>query len=187
MECIKQNNSVGVEIGVTRDKHLCTESMGEQKKSGRLILVAIDESEEGINALQWAVNNLLTSQDRVILIHAQRNPASPLATASPVFMVPVDVLKMLEKDVKKSTEKIFARATDICKAKNVNPEMEARIGDAKEVICKAAKKYNPDLLIVGSHGSGVLKRVFLGSLSDYCVTHLQCPVVVVRPQKNKGH
>jgi len=73
-------------------------------------------------------------------------------------MVPVDVLTMLENDIKKSTEKILAKATEICKAKNVNPETEARTGDAKEVICKAAKKYNPDMLVVGSHGYGALKR-----------------------------
>lgn len=59
--------------------------------------------------------------------------------------------------------------------------MEARIGDAKEVICKAAKKYNPDLLVVGSHGSGVLKRycwrnspLFATLRSAYAKQNKQC-------------
>jgi len=161
--------------------------MEEQKRSNRLVLVAVDETNESFNALQWALNNLMTSQDKIILIHAQRTPTSPLANGSPGFMVPIDVLKILENDVKKSTEKILAKATEICKAKNVNPETEAYTGNAREVICNAAKTYKPDMLVLGSHGYGALKRVVLGSVSDYCVHHVQCPVVVVKSQKNKAH
>jgi len=161
--------------------------MEEQSGSSRFVLVAIDESEESVNALQWALNNLITSQDKIILIHAQRSPISHLATGSPGFMVPTDVTMILEKDIKKSTEKILGKATEICKARNVNPKTEAHTGDAREVICDAAKKYNPDMLVLGSHGYGAVKRVVLGSVSDYCIHHVQCPVVVVKPQKNKAH
>jgi nucleotide-binding universal stress UspA family protein len=186
MDCIEENNLMaGVKIGVETNS-CAMESMEEQNKSGRLILVAVDDREESINALQWAVNNLFTSQDRVILIHAQRTPISAFATGSPVFMVPVNVVMMLENDMKKSADKILAKATEICKAKNVNPETVARTGDAKEVICKVARKYNPDMLVVGGHGYGALKRVVLGSVSDYCVHNAQCPVVVVKSQKNNG-
>jgi len=163
------------------------ESMDEQKKSSRLFLVAIDETQESINALQWAIDSLFTLHDRIILIHAQRTAISTLVTGSPGFMVPEEVLKMLENDIKKSTEKILAKAMEICKAKMVTPETEAHTGDAREVICDAAKKYNPDMLVLGSHGYGALKRVVLGSVSDYCVHHVQCPVVVVKPKKNKAH
>jgi hypothetical protein len=91
--------------------------MEEQKKSSKLIWVAIDDS---ITILQWALNNLLASQDRVILIMLSAIQFPPLATGSPIFMVPVDVLMMLENDIKKSKEKILAKATEICKAKNVS-------------------------------------------------------------------
>ena len=35
-------------------------------------------------------------------------------------MVPLDVQKMLEKDIKKSTERILERAMKICKDKDVS-------------------------------------------------------------------
>eukprot|EP00253_Pinus_taeda_P000147 PITA_00147 len=161
------------------------ESIEEHGKSSRLVLVAIDESEESVNALHWALNNVLTSQDRIILIHAQRPPNSLFAARRPGFMVPADVLKTFENDVKKSTEKILAEATEICKAKNLTVETEAYTGDAREVICNAAQTYNPDMLVIGSHGYGALKRVVLGSVSDYCVHYVQCPVVVVKPRMIK--
>jgi len=37
-----------------------------------------------------------------------------------------------------------------------------------------------DLLIVGIHSQSGLKRMILGSVSEYCIQHLPCPVVVVK-------
>merc|ERR1711915_796033 len=114
------------------------ESKEEQEKSGNLILVAIDDDEGSVYSLQWALNNLSTSHDRIILIHAQR-PTKTIFAA-------VEVLRMLEDDAKKATEKLMAKATEICKAKSLTPKTLVQHGDAREVICNAVKKYNPDML-----------------------------------------
>jgi nucleotide-binding universal stress UspA family protein len=37
-----------------------------------------------------------------------------------------------------------------------------------------------DLVVVGSHGHGEFVGMLLGSVSEYCVTHCHCPVVVIR-------
>ena len=37
-----------------------------------------------------------------------------------------------------------------------------------------------DLIVVGSHGHGEFVGVLLGSVSEHCVTHCNCPVVVIR-------
>jgi nucleotide-binding universal stress UspA family protein len=34
------------------------------------------------------------------------------------------------------------------------------------------------MLIIGSRGMGAFKRTFLGSVSDYCVHHCHCPVII---------
>ncbi|RCW39632.1 universal stress protein family protein [Halopolyspora algeriensis] len=38
-----------------------------------------------------------------------------------------------------------------------------------------------DLLVVGNRGHGTFTRALLGSVSQYCMHHAPCPVVVVRP------
>jgi nucleotide-binding universal stress UspA family protein len=45
-------------------------------------------------------------------------------------------------------------------------------------LLKAAQ--NADLLVVGSRGHGAFAGMLLGSVSEHCVAHSSCPVVVVR-------
>ena len=43
-----------------------------------------------------------------------------------------------------------------------------------------AMSSDAELLVIGSHGAGVLKELIMGSVSSYCVHHCKCPLVLVR-------
>ena len=53
-------------------------------------------------------------------------------------------------------------------------------GNPKEVILEEAKKWNADLIVVGSHGRRGFKRFLLGSVSEAVAMNAHCSVVVVR-------
>lgn len=59
-------------------------------------------------------------------------------------------------------------------------EQELRYGDAGPAICEVAAAMGADVVVVGSHGSGFVRRVLVGSVSQYVVRHSPCPVLVVR-------
>jgi len=54
-------------------------------------------------------------------------------------------------------------------------------GEPGPSIVEAAASEQVDLVIVGSHGRGAVKRFVLGSVSEYVVRRASCPVLVVRP------
>jgi nucleotide-binding universal stress UspA family protein len=53
--------------------------------------------------------------------------------------------------------------------------IEGHAAPVLEALSKTA-----DLVVVGSHGHGEFVGMLLGSVSEHCVTHCHCPVVVIR-------
>ena len=47
-------------------------------------------------------------------------------------------------------------------------------------IVELLEKFGSDLVVIGSHGHGRLRRFFRGSLTDEVVRHAHCPVLVVK-------
>lgn len=57
-------------------------------------------------------------------------------------------------------------------------------GVAVEEICRVASEYDPQLIVVGSHGWGAARRFFSGSVSTGLVHSAPCPVLVVRGRQD---
>lgn len=75
-----------------------------------------------------------------------------------------------------------ARASLESTAQALGGDAERRIefGDAASEICRVAEDDGFDVIVVGSHGSGFMKRVLIGSVSQHLLHHAPCPVLVVR-------
>jgi nucleotide-binding universal stress UspA family protein len=57
---------------------------------------------------------------------------------------------------------------------------EVLSGNVKEVILEEARRWDADLIVVGSHGRRGFKRFLLGSVSEAVAMNAHCSVVVVR-------
>jgi nucleotide-binding universal stress UspA family protein len=55
-------------------------------------------------------------------------------------------------------------------------------GDPAQVLLRIAR--NADYLVVGSGRKGPMKRLLAGSVSEFCVRHAACPVLVVPAPMN---
>jgi nucleotide-binding universal stress UspA family protein len=60
-----------------------------------------------------------------------------------------------------------------------------RTGEAAEEIVALAEEKGAGLVVVGSHGLGGIRRALIGSVSAAVVPHAHCPVMVVRPEKER--
>jgi nucleotide-binding universal stress UspA family protein len=57
---------------------------------------------------------------------------------------------------------------------------EVIAGHAEEIIIEVAKKWEADLIVLGSHGHSGLGRFLLGSVSQAVASHAPCSVEIVR-------
>lgn len=53
-------------------------------------------------------------------------------------------------------------------------------GDAREELCDYCELHGAAVLVMGSRGNTLLQRLFLGSVSQYCIHHAPCAVMVDR-------
>ncbi|AIF42610.1 universal stress protein [Virgibacillus sp. SK37] len=67
---------------------------------------------------------------------------------------------------------------------NITVLMEVIVGDPNEnpgkSICKFAEEQGIDLIIVGSRGLGNVKKIILGSVSNYVVQHSTSPILIMK-------
>lgn len=57
---------------------------------------------------------------------------------------------------------------------------ELRDGEPKSALLEAIREWQPDLVLVGSHGKSRLERFLLGSVSHALVSHAPCNVEIVK-------
>ncbi|XP_078445400.1 adenine nucleotide alpha hydrolases-like superfamily protein [Wolffia australiana] len=147
------------------------------------IAVAVDESEESIYALEWCFRHLLSakSQNTVILIYSRPPPPVYTSLDGTGVFVGDEVISIMEKYSKELAESVLERSKKIyLQYPNIKTEMKVGTGDARDVICDLVEKVGADLLVIGSHGYGFVKRALLGSVSDYCARNAKCPVLIVK-------
>jgi nucleotide-binding universal stress UspA family protein len=61
-----------------------------------------------------------------------------------------------------------------------------RMGQVDLEIVALAEELQADLIVMGSRGLGGVRRALMGSVSDSVVRHAHCPVLVVRPEKERA-
>lgn len=140
-------------------------------------MIAIDDGDCSLFAVEWAVSNLkpvILSGAELILFTAISNDYSGGNART------LDLIATIQEKQENFAIALLDRAKNLCAQCGVDSETVYEFGSPKEEICDAVDKYKIQLLVLGSHGKGSIRRAFLGSVSNYCVNNAKCPVMVVR-------
>ncbi|KAJ0246200.1 Universal stress protein PHOS32 [Hirschfeldia incana] len=169
-----------------------TPTAGARRKIG----VAIDLSEESAYAVRWAVDHYIRPGDAVVLLHV--SPTSVLFGAD-WGPLPLKTPSDQDQDQQPSQEDFDAftasKVADLAKPlKESGFPYKIHIvkdHDMRERLCLEIERLGLSAVIMGSRGFGAEKKRGsdgkLGSVSDYCLHHCVCPVVVVRfPDERDG-
>ncbi|XP_024992351.1 universal stress protein PHOS32-like isoform X2 [Cynara cardunculus var. scolymus] len=166
-----------------------TLTAGTQRK----VAIAVDLSDESAYAVNWAVQNYLRPGDAVILLHVRPTSVLYGADWGVVEASDADADSATDEESQQKLEDDFdafttTKANDLAKPL-VDSQINFKIHivkdhDMKERLCLEVERLGLSAVIMGSRGFGASRRTTkgqrLGSVSDYCVHHCVCPVVVVR-------
>ena len=146
----------------------------QETPAGPRIVAGVDGSDSSVSALRWAIRQAgLTGAavDAVIAWHYPDLAAAGYGMASVAYETP--------DDFREGAEKIVADAiSSVDPASDVAVSARVAQGHAAQVLLDASA--GASLLVVGSRGHGGFAEALLGSVSQHCVQHALCPVVVVR-------
>jgi nucleotide-binding universal stress UspA family protein len=134
------------------------------------IVVGVDGSPSSVAALGWAARQAEHTKGTIDAVTTWQWPTSygiglPLA---PDFL-PGDEAKTVLDGV---IEQVAAAHPGVAFTTQVIE------GAARLVLIERSK--GATLLVVGSRGHSEIGGILLGSVSEYCVAHAHCPVVVVK-------
>lgn len=140
---------------------------------GGRIVVGVDGSDGSKDALRWAMAQARCTGGTVEAINAWEDPTGYGFPYAWVSDSGDSLATLTEKMLVESVAEVADKLPD-----PVTVSTKAVRGQPAEVLVKAA--VGATLLVVGSRGHGTFAGIVLGSVSQRCVAHAACPVLVVR-------
>jgi len=143
----------------------------------RKILCPIDFDENSSNALDKASEIARHFDAAVAVIHAV-----PWVSQFGEVPVPVDLYQDQQRAALAKLNEIADR-----KLSGIQHKTTVYAGDVAGAILQAADQFQPDLLVMATHGRSGLAHFVLGSVAESVVRRANCPVLTIRAEKTPAH
>ncbi len=143
------------------------------------ILLAADGSKYTKKALAF----LLAHRER--LLSEVKGEALELHIVNVQAPIPPRARAAVGKEVvdeyhKAEAEKVFAPILKFLEKHDVVATSEWKVGEPAAEITKIAKRHKSHLILMGTHGHGVLGRILMGSVAQRVITESDIPVLLVK-------
>jgi nucleotide-binding universal stress UspA family protein len=140
------------------------------------IVVALDFSDSTEDALEAALALAAAQADSHLhLLHVTPSAVPPLWTDEPTALDLRAVEQAWTDTARQQLAKLAARhALDASRATTA-----VVVGAPANEIVRYAEQHGADVIVLGSHGHGLVRRFLLGSVADKMVRQAPCAVLVV--------
>ena len=151
------------------------------------IVVAIGDDKNGHHALEWALENVIKPDTHLTILTIVEPPVQlGYYFAANAAMYTPDFVDQITKAAEDQATSLVRKLRALVKERfaHLSVEMVVGKGEVKnEIVDYCNDKWKQDknmMLVLSSRGLGQVKRVLLGSTSDYCAHHCTCPVLIVK-------
>jgi nucleotide-binding universal stress UspA family protein len=152
-------------------------SAGSTKGAPRIV-VGVDGSPSSRAALRWAVRQAKFMSGTVDAVIAWQIPMVLQSYGwAPIY---VEEEGNFREDARKRIDALIGEVVEQADSRRVRSLVIK--GHAAEALIEAAE--GADLLVVGSSGRGGFAQALLGSVSQHCVHHAPCPVLIMRGESD---
>jgi nucleotide-binding universal stress UspA family protein len=141
----------------------------------RVVVVGVDGSEASKDALRWALGYARLTGASVHALTTWQYP--PSYAWAPAAFDQADLEGNARRMLKETIEEVVPGDAGIV------VWSEVAQGIPGLVLVRAAE--HAQALVVGSRGHGTFTGMLLGSVSEHCVHHATCPVVVIRHPRHE--
>ena len=139
------------------------------------VLVPTDFSESARHALTYGTSFAREYEAELTLLHVVENLT--VGYASDLFPVPMqEVFQEISGYAKTELAKLGAQARE----KNVSVVEHVAQGKPSAEIIRFARETEIDMIVLGTHGKGMLDQALFGSTTERVVRRAPCPVLTVR-------
>jgi nucleotide-binding universal stress UspA family protein len=139
------------------------------------VLVPTDFSDSARHALSYGVSFAKEYDAGLVLLHVVENLT--VGYASDLFPVPMaEVFQEISGYAKTELAKLAAEVRE----KGVSVEETVVQGKPSAEIIRFAAENKVDMIVLGTHGKGMLDQALFGSTTERVVRRAPCPVLTVR-------
>lgn len=139
------------------------------------ILVPIDGSKESISACIWAATIAMATGAKLDLLHVI-DLNEKMTSVDRVTMSGY-IPQNIEAEGQSILDDYLAHMPP-----SVRVTTHLEIGSPAVTTVALAEKLRPDWIIMGSRGRSNLKSIVMGSVSQYVLHHVHCPVLIVKDE-----
>jgi nucleotide-binding universal stress UspA family protein len=141
------------------------------------IILGIDDSPCSEAAVSW-VKGMAWPRGTEVKVVSVDQP--PIAVYSEIYAPQAADLSVAMEQTTRRCEEVCARAETVLAASGIRTTARVVRGDPRTEIVEAARAEHADLIVVGSHGHTGMRRLILGSVAQYVVSHAPCCVLVAK-------
>jgi len=138
------------------------------------ILLAVDGSKFTKKALAFLVthDNIVGNEDEIVVFNVQP-PVPPRVKA----LLGAGVVASYHKE---EAEKVLKPIDNFLKRHSLAYRTEWVVGPPSQEVVLAAKREKAQMIVMGTHGHGLLGRALMGSVAQKVVAETDVPVLLVK-------
>jgi nucleotide-binding universal stress UspA family protein len=171
-----------VSLGVARHARCSVLVVKGAAARPRGALVAVDASPNAAAAAAWLARLPLEPTFAVRLLGVAERPHYPVTTPSFAAGMVRQALDQIVQERRRALEQALDRAAAPFSGVVKTVERQVVVGHPIDEIVGAAARRGVGLVVVGARGLGALQRVWLGSVSEGVLRHVDQPVLIVKTE-----